>query len=67
MDKLLDTNAAASVLGVRPGTLSTWRWRGCGPTYRKVGGLVKYAMQDLEAWLTAQTRTSTSDPGPEGS
>ncbi len=66
MTKLVDTGRAAVVLGVKPGTLATWRWRGYGPRYRKVGALVKYSIADIEVWLEAQTRTSTSDPGREG-
>ena len=32
-----------------------------GPTYRKVGGRVLYALRDLEAWSAIGTRKSTSD------
>ena len=34
-----------------------------GPAYRKIGGRVVYALDDLKAWADRGTKTSTSDPG----
>lgn len=65
MPQLIDTPGAAELLGVRPQTLAAWRVRGQGPRYRKVGALVRYDVRDVESWLEAQTRTSTSDPGAD--
>jgi predicted site-specific integrase-resolvase len=61
-DELFTPTTVADLLGVRPETLSQWRWRGKGPTYVKVGGLVRYRHADLTAWLA--TRTHTWDGGP---
>ncbi|HVS15502.1 MAG TPA: helix-turn-helix domain-containing protein [Thermoanaerobaculia bacterium] len=61
--QLLDPRATAGLLGVRYATLATWRWRGEGPPYVKVGATVRYRLTDLEAWLAARTRTSTRDDG----
>ncbi|WP_432264193.1 hypothetical protein [Azospirillum oryzae] len=36
---------------------------GTGPRYRKIGGRVVYALDDLKAWADQGLRTSTSDPG----
>ena len=39
---------------------SSARW---GPRYRKIGGRVVYALEDLKAWADMGAKTSTSDPG----
>jgi hypothetical protein len=39
------------------------RTYGTGSTYRKLGGRVVYALDDLKAWVSPDTKTSTSDPG----
>ncbi len=57
---LVTTPVAAEYLGVKPNTLEGWRIRGEGPCYKKIGRLVKYAVKDLDAYLEAQTRHSTS-------
>ncbi len=59
----LSTPAAAKHIGVKPGTLETWRWQGRGPKFLKIGSLVQYRQKDLDAYLEGQVRTSTSDPG----
>lgn len=58
---LVTTPQAAEYLGnLKPNTLEIWRIRGEGPRYRKIGRLVRYAVSDLDAYLEAQTRCSTS-------
>ena len=59
--ELLETKEAAPVVGVSPYTLEKWRVTGGGPRYRKVGRLVRYARADLDAFLAAAARNSTSD------
>jgi predicted DNA-binding transcriptional regulator AlpA len=58
--KLLTNCEAAELLGLKPNTLEIWRWKGCGPTYRKVGRLVRYAESDVLAWLDHHARQNTS-------
>lgn len=58
--KLITAGQTATLLGVRVTTLESWRLRGNGPRYRKIGRLVRYAETDVLAWIDAQTRTSTS-------
>ncbi len=59
--KLVTTSQAAEYLGgLKPNTLEGWRVRGIGPIYRKIGGLVRYSTADLDVYLEAQTRQSTS-------
>ncbi len=62
--ELLTTPEAAEFLGgFHPVTLCTWRVAGKGPAYRKMGRRVFYTRGDLELFLAASRRTSTSDQG----
>ena len=56
---------AATRIGVTPGTLANMRWSGRGPRFIKVGSRVRYRLADIAQYLDAQTRTSTSDRGPD--
>jgi len=60
-NQLFPTPQAAEHLGgLKPNTLEGWRIQGTGPRYIKIGRLVRYRLEDLDAYLQAQTRTSTS-------
>lgn len=61
--KFLDPRAAALYLCLATATLAKWRTEGRGPTFRKFGGRVRYAVADLDAWAAAGARISTSDEG----
>jgi predicted DNA-binding transcriptional regulator AlpA len=61
--RLLRTSEAARLLGLSGRTLEKHRTYGTGPTYRKIGGRVVYAVDDLQGWANRGTRTSTTDPG----
>lgn len=63
MRGLIDTDNAARRLGLKPATLAQWRWRGCGPPFRKLGGAVRYSLDDLDDFIDTQLRHSTSDRG----
>jgi predicted DNA-binding transcriptional regulator AlpA len=56
------THEAARVLGISPRTLEKYRCHGNGPTFRKLGGRVVYAIDDIEAWADQAACRSTSDP-----
>lgn len=57
----LKTPEAATYLGLSPSTLEKYRLTGEGPVYFKSGPkIVLYAVEDLDAWLNARRRTSTS-------
>jgi predicted DNA-binding transcriptional regulator AlpA len=58
------TAAAADYIGSTQSTLEKWRVFGTGPRFCKCGRSVVYDLEDLDAWLTARRRTSTSDTGP---
>lgn len=57
---LLTETETAEYLKIKVRTLQAWRCRGNGPQYRKLGRAVRYAAPDLEAWLTGQSRSHTS-------
>jgi excisionase family DNA binding protein len=54
---------AARRLGLKEGTLANWRWQRRGPRFLRVGRRVRYRLADIAAWIEAQTRTTTCDPG----
>jgi hypothetical protein len=60
---LLDETSAARILGLSVKTLRRWRWAGKGLAFRKIGRAVRYAPDDIEAYVAAARRTSTSDNG----
>ncbi len=62
-ETLLNTEQAAQWLGVQPSTMVSWRVRGDGPPFAKIGRQVRYRSTDLGEWIERQLRTSTSDPG----
>jgi excisionase family DNA binding protein len=52
---------AASVLGVSPGTLQVWRSTGrYSLPFVKVGGKVKYRLEDLQAFIERRTQQHTA-------
>src|ERR1700745_3709150 len=61
--RFLRTPEAARFLGISTRTLEKHRSYGTGPKYRKIGGRVIYALEDLQAWADRGAKTSTSDPG----
>jgi len=66
--EMFDTAAAAAYLGGQHSplarkSLENWRSSGRGPRFHKIGGLVRYARSDLDAWLAERVRGSTSEGG----
>lgn len=64
LQALLNEKQAATRLGISIRTLQSWRQRGCGPTYVKLGAgtraPVRYAEVALDAFVETGARTSTS-------
>lgn len=60
--RYVPTHEAAHLLGISPRTLEKYRCHGSGPTFRKLGGRVVYAIDDLEVWADQAACRSTSDP-----
>ena len=59
----LNVMEAAEYTGISVSTLNKLRVFGGGSVYTKVGRRVVYEAVDLDAWLAAKRRTSTSQPG----
>ena len=60
--RFLRTKEAAEFLSLSARTLEKHRTYGTGPSYRKLGGRVVYAIDELQAWAGRGAVTSTSDP-----
>ena len=58
---MIDTRELAAKIRTQPNTIEGWRLQGVGPRFIKCGRLVRYRIEDVEAWIEEQTRTSTSD------
>jgi len=59
VDQLLRTEDLESELGISRETLRTWRRRGIGPRWQRVGPrIIGYRRSDVEAWLAAQDQRS---------
>jgi predicted DNA-binding transcriptional regulator AlpA len=61
--RYLRTSEAGQFLGLSGRTLEKHRTYGTGPSYRKIGGRVVYAVADLQTWADRGAKSSTSDPG----
>jgi len=61
MTRLVTESDASECLGVSVRTLQKWRLRGDGPRFVKLGRAVRYDGRDLEAYIEAGRRRSTSD------
>lgn len=48
---VLDQAELCALLGVDARTVSTWRTKGTGPAYIKVGNRVMYREEDVRRWL----------------
>ena len=53
---LRDTPEAARILGVKEPTLKSWRRKGIGPAWHKIGRVVRYDDRDLDAYKAARRR-----------
>ncbi len=65
-DPIHNDSSAGSYLGgeddpVTPRTMQRMRSEGWGPVFLKIGRKVRYRRSDLDAWLDAQKRRSTSE------
>lgn len=63
--RFLRTSEAGRFLGLSGRTLEKHRTYGTGPTYRKIGGRVVYAVADLQTWADRGVKSSTSDTGAD--
>ncbi len=59
VEKLLSTEEAAHFLNCQPQTLNRWRYERKGPTYVKVGRLVRYSESQLKEWISENVHANT--------
>lgn len=59
---LLSVEQAARFLNLSASSLAKSRVRGDGPAFVKLGAAVRYRRADLEAFIAAGVRRSTSEP-----
>ncbi len=57
---LWDEGTFAEQAKISKSHIQKMRVRGEGPVYRKIGRLVRYRPEDVQAWLDAQATNSTS-------
>lgn len=63
--RYLRTSEAGRFLGLSGRTLEKHRSFGTGPIYRKLGGRIVYAIDDLQRWADRGLRSATDDPGDD--
>ncbi|RYF47742.1 MAG: DNA-binding protein [Cytophagaceae bacterium] len=61
-EQLVDEKELACILAQSPRTLQAQRLRGGGIPYIKIGRSVRYDLQDVNQFLAAQRRASSSEP-----
>lgn len=59
-DPLLNERQVAELTGMSARSLQSWRLRGGGPAFVKLGRAVRYRRADVTAWVESTLRTSTS-------
>lgn len=64
-EQLIDQRAMSRMIGITTKTAETWRTRGFGPKFVKIGSLVKYRKSDISAWVDRRTVNSTSQKLPK--
>ncbi len=60
MDHLISPDDAANILNISSSTLAKMRLAGTSPRFVKLGRRVAYRPADLEAWIEAQSFSSTA-------
>ena len=51
MEKLLNASQLAEILGVRPGTIYSWLFRGIDIPHVKIGGTIRFIEKEVMDWL----------------
>ena len=54
-DALLTPPEVSGLLRKPIGTLTDWRYRGCGPEYVRMGRSIYYRRSAIERWIEAHT------------
>lgn len=62
-ERLITDKEVAELTGIPRKTLQNLRIRGGGPHFIKIGKNCRYRPSEIENWLKANTRRTTSDRG----
>lgn len=54
MGQYFNEKQLAHLLSVSLAALRRWRYSGVGPKFTKFGASVRYALNDVEAWIVAR-------------
>jgi predicted DNA-binding transcriptional regulator AlpA len=60
--RLLNEHEVADSCSISVLTLRKWRSQRRGPQFVKIGALVRYRPEDVDAWITAQKSAGTELP-----
>jgi excisionase family DNA binding protein len=58
--RFMDTKQTADYLGISASTLTKWRMYGRGPRYFNFGSLVRYSVDDVNAYVESARSASPS-------
>lgn len=61
LEGFVTTREAAQLTGISEATLVTWRSRGGGPPFSKVGALVRYRRRSLLEFMRQREQRNTAD------
>lgn len=61
VERWVDTNTAALIIGFKPGTLRNWRSHQKGPPFSLAGGNPRYRVSDLHAWMRQGQQASSPE------
>ncbi len=63
LDEAVSADEISRLTGIRVGTLATWRSRGGGPRYMKLGSVVRYRRRAVFEWMVETERPHTGIAG----
>lgn len=63
LEGFVTTQEASQLTGISQATLVTWRSRGGGPPFSKIGSLVRYRRRSLLEFMRQREQRNTADHG----
>ena len=63
LPRLLSQRELVAYLGKSEAWAERSRWDGSGPVFCRIGRHIRYRAEDVEQWINAGRRKSTSDRG----
>lgn len=61
LKKYFTTRELAKYTGISMATLISYRVNKIGPDYKKMGRMIRYNIDDVEAWIEAENNKSNSN------